>query len=152
MAIQFKLVQKRDIKTGGKLIYPQVVNAGSISFSKLCKEIAEQSSLTEGDVKNCIDRLAYVLADHLAYGHTVSLGDIGTYGINVRGQGVSREEDFNTQRCMKRPTLSFYPGKRLREVQDNARFERVKIAAQASTTQPDEPSTGGGDEDNPEII
>lgn len=146
MAIKFKLIQKRDMK-GGKKFYPQVINNGSVTFAKLCQEIAEQSSLTEGDVKNCLDRLSYVLANHLAEGRNVSLGDLGKFGVMAKGNGVNEESDFNTNRDMRRPSVRYFPGKRIREMQDSATYERVKIMVDGSTqpADPEEPV-------NPDVV
>lgn len=145
MAIKFKLMKKRDMK-GGMKFYPQVVNNGNITYHNLCKEIAEQSSLTIGDVKNCLDRLSYALAGYLANGQNVSLGELGSFGILAKGNGVSVESDFRTNRDMRRPSVRYFPGKRIREAQDNATYERVKIMVDGST-QPAEP-----EEDIPEIV
>lgn len=146
MNIKFKLIQKRDMK-GGKKFYPQVINNGSVTFAKLCQEIAEQSSLTEGDVKNCLDRLSYVLASHLADGRNVSLGDLGKFGVVAKGKGADSESDFVTNRDMHRPSVRYFPGKRIREVQDSAKYERVKLMVDGSTqpAEPEEPV-------NPDVV
>ena len=150
MAIKFKLIQKNDLK-GGKKFYPQVITNGNVSFTKLCQEISERSSLTEGDVKNCLDRLSYVLANHLSDGQNVNLGDLGSFGMNVRGEGVVSEADFSTNRYMRRPTLRFHPGKRLRDVQDKATYQRVKLTADG-LTEPEEPTTTPEENEGPDII
>ena len=150
MAIKFKLIQKNDLK-GGKKFYPQVITNGNVSFTKLCQEISEQSSLTEGDVKNCLDRLSYVLANHLSDGQNVSLGDLGSFGVLSRGNGVESEEAWVTGRDMRRPSVRYFPGKRLREVQDKATYERVKLKVDG-TTEPEEPTTPPEDNDGPDII
>lgn len=147
MAIKFKLLKKRDMK-GGMKYYPQVMNNGSVSFQKLCKEISEQSALTEGDVKSCLDRLSYVLANHLAEGRNVSLGDLGKFGVMAKGNGVNEESDFNTNRDMRRPSVRYFPGKRIREMQDSATYERVKIMVDGST-QPAEPEE---EPVNPDVV
>lgn len=136
MAIKFKLIQKRDMK-GGKKYYPQVITNGNVTFTKLCQEIAEQSSLTDGDVKNCLDRLSYVLASHLSDGQNVSLGDLGSFGILAKGNGAASEADFKTTRDMRRPSVRYYPGKRIRDVQETATYQRVKLMVDG-TTQPEE--------------
>ena len=92
MAIKFKLIQKRDMK-GGKKFYPQVITNGNVTFTKLCQEIADQSSLTDGDVKNCLDRLTYVMASHLADGQMAVDARQMAHGADataVRAQGTER--------------------------------------------------------------
>lgn len=147
MAIKFRLAKKRDMK-GGMKYYPQVMNNGSVSFQKLCKEISEQSALTEGDVKSCLDRLSYVLAGHLADGRNVSLGDLGKFGVVTKGAGVEAESDFRTNRDMHRPSVRYFPGKRIREMQDSATYERVKLMVDGST----EPAEPEEEPSNPDVV
>lgn len=147
MSIKFKLIQRRDMK-GGKKFYPQVITNGNVTFTKLCQEIAEQSSLTEGDVKSCLDRLSYVLANHLSDGQNVSLGDLGSFGVVAKGDGKATDTDFNTIRDMKRLSVRYFPGKRIRDVQDSATFERVKTEA----SEPEQPTIPPEESEGPDII
>ena len=80
--LKFKLIEKKDMSKdagdGAKLFYPQLVSNGRVSFDSLCDEVAEQSSLTSGDIKNCMDRLINCLVRHLQEGRSVDCGDLGS--------------------------------------------------------------------------
>lgn len=75
---------------GKTMYYAQVDKPRVIEYEDVIKDIAEMSSLTTGDVRNAIDRLAYYLQRELTEGNTVKLGQIGTFRVavpSVRGDG-----------------------------------------------------------------
>jgi predicted histone-like DNA-binding protein len=110
---------------GSKLYYPQVINLGRVSFDSLCEEVAEQSSLTSGDIKNCMDRLVNCLVRHLKEGRSVDCGDLGSFRINIRSTGADTPETYDAATMMRKPSVQYYLGKKLRDMQDTGvQYER----------------------------
>jgi predicted histone-like DNA-binding protein len=110
---------------GSKLYYPQVINQGRVSFDSLCEEVAEQSSLTSGDIKNCMDRLINCLVRHLKEGRSVDCGDLGSFRINIRSTGADTPEAYDAATMMRKPSVQYYLGKKLRDMQDTGvQYER----------------------------
>ena len=127
--LRYKLVQRKDISKGAlegsKLYYPQVINQGRVSFDSLCEEVAEQSSLTSGDIKNCMDRLINCLVRHLKEGRSVDCGDLGSFRINIRSTGADTPDAYDPQTMMRKPSVQYYLGKKLRDMQDTGvQYER----------------------------
>lgn len=127
--LRYKLVQRKDMSKGAlegsKLYYPQVINLGRVSFDSLCEEVAEQSSLTSGDIKNCMDRLVNCLVRHLKEGRSVDCGDLGSFRINIRSTGADTPETYDAATMMRKPSIQYYLGKKLRDMQDTGvRYER----------------------------
>lgn len=127
--LRYKLVQRKDMTRGAledaKLYYPQVINQGRVSFDSLCEEVAEQSSLTSGDIKNCMDRLINCLVRHLKEGRSVDCGDLGSFRINIRSTGADTPETYDAQTMMRKPSVQYYLGKKLRDMQDTGvQYER----------------------------
>lgn len=127
--LRYKLVQRKDMSKGAlegsKLYYPQVVNQGRVSFDSLCEEVAEQSSLTSGDIKNCMDRLINCLVRHLKEGRSVDCGDLGSFRINIRSTGADTPETYDAATMMRKPSIQYYLGKKLRDMQDTGvQYER----------------------------
>lgn len=127
--LRYKLVQRKDMSKGAlegsKLYYPQVINLGRMSFDSLCEEVAEQSSLTSGDIKNCMDRLINCLVRHLKEGRSVDCGDLGSFRINIRSTGADTPETYDAATMMRKPSIQYYLGKRLRDMQDTGvQYER----------------------------
>ena len=127
--LRYKLVQRKDMSKGAlegsKLYYPQVINQGRVSFDSLCEEVAEQSSLTSGDIKNCMDRLINCLVRHLKEGRSVDCGDLGSFRINIRSSGADTPEAYDAATMMRKPSVQYYLGKKLRDMQDTGvQYER----------------------------
>lgn len=127
--LRYKLVQRKDMTKGAledaKLYYPQVINQGRVSFDSLCEEVAEQSSLTSGDIKNCMDRLINCLVRHLKEGRSVDCGDLGSFRINIRSTGADTPETYDAATMMRKPSIQYYLGKKLRDMQDTGvQYER----------------------------
>ena len=77
MPVLYKPFQSNleDKKSGKKLFYPRVVRTGNVSIPhQLSKEIAAYSSLSPGDVKNTLDNLVTVMAQHLQSSESVTCG------------------------------------------------------------------------------
>ena len=81
MPVLYKPFQSNleDKKSGKKLFYPHVVRTGNINSAQLSKEIAAYSSLSPGDVKNTLDNLVTVMAQHLQSSESVSVDGLGTF-------------------------------------------------------------------------
>lgn len=127
--LRYKLVQRKDMSKGAlegsKLYYPQVINQGRVSFDSLCEEVAEQSSLTSGDIKNCMDRLINCLVRHLKEGRSVDCGDLGSFRINIRSTGADTPDAYDAATMMRKPSIQYYLGKKLRDMQDTGvQYER----------------------------
>lgn len=128
--LRYKLVQKKDMSEGAaedaKLYYPQLVFNGKVSFEALCEEVAEQSSLTSGDIKNCMDRLVNCLVRHLQEGRSVDCGDIGSFRVNLRSSGTITREAYDAATMMREPGIQYHLGKKLREMRaTKVQFERI---------------------------
>ena len=154
MSVKFRLVQKKNMKKGAamdsKLYYPVLVGNGTVSFSDLCDEVAEQSSLTSGDVKHCVDRLIYAISNHLSNGRTVDAGDIGRFRVSLRSSGAETVETYSVANNMRQPRVIYTPGKRLKGTQTSATFSRVVMT---QTTVEEPPTTTTPDEsEGPDII
>ena len=128
--LRFKLIEKKDMSQdagdGAKLFYPQLVSNGRVSFDSLCDEVAEQSSLTSGDIKNCMDRLINCLVRHLQEGRSVDCGDLGSFGITLRSAGAQSKEAYDVSTMMREPGVQYYLGKKLRNMRKtNIKYERI---------------------------
>lgn len=128
--LRFKLIEKKDMSKdagdGAKLFYPQLVSNGRVSFDSLCDEVAEQSSLTSGDIKNCMDRLINCLVRHLQEGRSVDCGDLGSFGITLRSAGAQSKDAYDVSTMMREPGVQYYLGKKLRNMRKtNIKYERI---------------------------
>ncbi|WP_418549276.1 HU family DNA-binding protein [Parabacteroides goldsteinii] len=147
MSAKYKLVLRKDFSKdapeGSTKLYAQLVNNGTVGFEELCESIAEETTLTSADVKSCLDRLPRHIARHVKEGRTVQAGELGTFRPVVGSKGAATEKEFDAATMMKRPSISFIPGKTIQAVRNSMTFTRVK--------KDDESSKEEGGNDRPEI-
>ena len=111
MPVLYKPFQSNleDKKSGKKLYYPHVVRTGNINSAQLSKEIAAYSSLSPGDVKNTLDNLVTVMAQHLQSSESVSVDGLGTFRMvmTARGRGVETADEVSAAQATL--TVRFQP-------------------------------------------
>lgn len=111
MPVLYKPFQStlEDKKSGKKLFYPRVVRSGNVDSAQLSKEIAAYSSLSPGDVKNTLDNLVTVMAQHLQSSESVSVDGLGTFRMVMvaRGKGVETWDEVSAAQATL--TVRFQP-------------------------------------------
>ena len=111
MPVLYKPFQSNleDKKSGKKLFYPHVVRTGNINSAQLSKEIAAYSSLSRGDVKNTLDNLVTVMAQHLQSSESVSVDGLGTFRMvrSARGRGGETADEGSAAQATL--TVRFQP-------------------------------------------
>lgn len=115
--IPYKIIEKTQpgVTGGGqKKFYAQVVHLERLTIAELCEEIADGRTLTETDVRAVILSLTRKIELHLAKGHLIELGDLGTITVSLSSEGVENEDDF-TQSNIKKVRHVFRPGKDLKQ-------------------------------------
>ena len=116
----------------------------TVTLRKLAKEIAYASSLTPGDVMNVLTELSSHVANHLADGDMVDMGDFGKLQYQVESEGADTEEAFKYTNITK-VNMQFKPGIAFREQEKTLKYEKVlpkKVIAEAAkgeVTEPEEP-------------
>lgn len=96
-------------KDGKKLFYPRVLRAGNVSTSQISKEIAAYSSLSLGDVKNTLDNLVTVVAQHLQASESVTLDGFGTFRMVMKSGGNGVETSGEVSASQASLTVRFLP-------------------------------------------
>ena len=156
MGIKYRLIAKKDMskdaEPDAKLFYPQLVSNGRVSFESLCDEVAEQSALTSGDIKSCMDRIVFCAANHLKEGRSVDMGDLGSLRLSLRSSGTATEEDYDPTQQMRTPSVIFTPGKKLKKM----RLTDMAYERQTEADATDDGSGGGSggnddEEDGPVV-
>lgn len=130
MSVKYKLVQRKDFSEGAgsdaKLWYAQGESSGNMTFEELCDEISESCTLTSADVKAALDRLTWVLSRNLQAGRIVQMGELGNFRLTIGSKGTITEDEFDTS-LIKKPKVTFYPGKKLQQARTETSFERIDV-------------------------
>lgn len=113
--INYVVIKRRNPATKAVKYYGRTAGGSKpVSQQKLVEEIAEQSSLTTGDVKNCLDRLEFVIKQHLLEGRSVKLDDLGIFSVQLHTLGTDTEKLFKAD-MIKRLLVRFLPSSRLKD-------------------------------------
>lgn len=128
MAITYVLTQRGNPSNpeAPKKIYALAKSREELTFRKLSKEIAENSTtVSDTDVLAVLNDLTKVLKRHLANGEIVRFGDFGSFQIAITSEGADTEAKFNTS-LIKGGKVTFRPGVDLKEMLAALKYEKVK--------------------------
>ncbi len=128
MAIFYHLV-KRPVpfgeEAGQEKYFAQVRIGEVVTLEKLCDQVAELSSATNGDVRLIINRMVSGLCDYLEGGYIFQMGQFGNFRLSAGSEGVEKEEDFKLH-MMKNPKIIFTPGRLLTRMLSQVRYKEIK--------------------------
>ncbi|MGV4460457.1 HU family DNA-binding protein [Ornithobacterium rhinotracheale] len=128
MAIHYS-IRKQKMQLGkekGKTrYYAQFSLNGTMSFRALCKEIANGSTISEGEAMVVLLRLAEVVKHEMENGHTVDCGDLGLFRPSFSSNGVESEEAFNVRRDMRPPRICFRPKKAMKRLKVSYKKKQI---------------------------
>lgn len=154
--MQYHLVQRTDMRKeatpGSKLFYGQVRSVRTLDFAELCKQVAEVSTASTGDVKVVIDGLTTVMLRQMGYGDVIRLGELGNFRMVAGSKGTELEEDFHTS-LFKKGRIVYSPGPAFKKIAAEVKFEKAAFAPNSTSgTKPEKPGDGGGDGEDGGII
>ena len=129
MALSYSLIKRRnmekDAPVGSKLVYGSTRATSRMDLNKLCAAVAAHSTASRGDVMLVLEGLIYVLTTNLEQSSVVEIGNFGSFRMVAGSRGVKTEEEFSTS-LFKKPRIVFRPGILLRDVTNNAKFEKLQ--------------------------
>lgn len=123
------------------------VNYGTLTTQQAAEQIAAESSLTPGDVKNVLDRYAYYVKENLKKGYAIELLGFGKLDIRFVKTGTVADITKATASLVKGMIPNFIPSfKRV----NNSRVydlipERIKLVKYSGATLPEDDSTAPDD-------
>lgn len=126
---------------------------GTLSTTDAAEQIAEESSLTKGDVLNVLDRYQRYVITNLQKGYKVELLGFGTvYNRFITGKGVEKPEEAKASQIRSiipgfTPSFTLINGSRRYSLMGE-KTNLVKVNINGMQT-PDE--EGEGDDDRPVI-
>ena len=127
-------------KNKKKLFHPRVIYTANVTTTQLAKEIAAYSSLSTGDVKNTLDNLVTVAAQHLQASESVTLDGFGTFRMVMKSNGKGVELPEKVSAAQASLTVRFLPN--YTKNPDRTKCVRFDLA--------DTSASGGGNSGKPD--
>ena len=75
-------------------LYPQIVVSGTKNLKDLAKDIARRSTVNEGTVVGLLCDLESIIANYLADGYNVKLGELGTFSATLTCRKVTDKSEI----------------------------------------------------------
>ncbi|MFT3738926.1 MAG: HU family DNA-binding protein [Breznakibacter sp.] len=128
MALFYKTVQ-RSSNPGNpeapKRWYLILKSLGMMKEKDVAAAIADETTLNPKEAEMAIYQFQKVLAKYLLEGHTVQLGELGSFQLVAQSDGVDNESDV-TPTLVKKINIRFTPSTAIKEAIAKASFKPVK--------------------------
>jgi len=111
---------------GKEMYFGQVRLNECVPLEKFSEKVSSNTTATPADVDAVLNGLVMVLSENLDNGNTIDLGDVGSMRLTAGSSGADTEEKFHC-RMMRKPRIVFTPGKRLKSVVKEVKFERLPV-------------------------
>ncbi len=125
--MKYKIVEKKH--PDGDVLYHGIAPIDNVlELEDIIELIEQRCSLTGSDVKAALDALQDIVADTLADGGTVRMGDLGTFRTSLHTWGAPTPEEFDPKRNILSAKVIFHPSRRIARDLDVKRikFRQIK--------------------------
>ena len=96
-----------------KILYPKLVTSGTKTLKDIMHHAARHSGLNEATVIGVVTYLEDVLAEYLAEGYNVKLGEIGTFSASLKSRKIKDKSEIRSQ-SVHFDNVNFKASKKLR--------------------------------------
>lgn len=115
-------------------LYPQIVVSGTKNLKDLAKDIARRSTVHEGTVVGLLCDLESIIANYLADGYNVKLGELGTFSATLTCRKVTDKSEIRAA-SVHFDNIKFKPTRKFRkEVRSKGKLERAEYGFRTSST------------------
>ena len=114
--VKLKLIQRRNPKLpeDPKKFYASVVHDNVTDLERLSVAVSNRCTVRRADMYAALVALTEILSEDLSDGKVVSMGELGSFYINVKSEGADTAEDY-TLSNVKGMRLVYRPGKGLKK-------------------------------------
>ena len=127
MSVKYKVIEKGQpgVAGGGKKkFYATSVFTGEKDLDQLTTSIEKISTVSGADIRAVLYAMVDVITADLSNSQIVRLGDLGSLRLNVSSDGKEAGKEVNAT-AIRSTKLVFTPGKKLKEMQQTLKFEKI---------------------------
>ena len=124
--LRYKIIKQRNAldKDKSEMFYPRLTGRQHYELNDVAKMISERSSLTKGDIVATLVSLEEIIPKLLISGHTVKLGELGTFSLHAK-TSTSPDESQVTWRSFNDLITRFRAGKALKILLSDVSFRKM---------------------------
>ncbi len=102
-----------------------------LTTEMVIKRIVNETSLSEGDVKNALVSLSNVVCDAMQMGMSVDLAELGSFRLVVPSKMMDTPDDVTVAKALKTPKIVFTPKQKMRDAANAVELSVDKSSANA---------------------
>lgn len=107
----------------GQKVYASAQYENILSFDDLIDFILYHGSVYgRGDYKAVVSNLAEALAEKMAEGYKIELGELGKFYPTLDCEGADTMDDFDPEKHIKAVKVNWHPSTEFKNLKDRARF------------------------------
>ena len=127
--IKYVIQEKKNPLNGEVKYYPQIAPATPMTINQIIKRVEKRSTVSSADVKAVLDALQYEVIDTLESGNSVRLGDLGSFRLTIKADGMATAAEAKKQgaKLIKQVKVQFTKSTAMR---DAFEVQRLDFAAQ----------------------
>lgn len=127
MSINYRLTPMKDNINNRprECYYAQVVTKGTIDTPTLCKEIANQCTLTSADMYAAITALSEAVTQKLLDGYNVFIDGLGTFSISAESPLVNKQTEMRAK-DVKVKNINYRAAVPLKHAMEEGKFAKIK--------------------------
>lgn len=107
--IKYKISSVKSPKSGLKVYFPVIVQSGTLTLSEVASRIAKRSTMHAADIKAVLSALEQTVGDALTSGHSVRLGDLGSFSLTCSTTHGEDAPGLVTTKQVKKLRVRFTP-------------------------------------------
>ena len=126
--LRLKVIKRRDPRdlSAQPKFYASVKRNQNVGLYHMVDELRKISPINKGDAVSVLINLIDLVPKELAIGNTVTLGDLGTFWINVSSQGFDNENEVSTK-AINKVKVHFKASNQLKKLMSNLRYDNRSI-------------------------
>lgn len=127
MAISYKMVLKKQsiVTPPIEKYYPCAIHEGMDDLDSLSERIASNSSISQADCFRIVMSLTKVIEESLAMGRVVHIKTLGSFKINIHGDGVDSPEDSSKDK-INGAKIIYRPSPNMNKTLGELTYKRIK--------------------------
>ncbi len=108
------------------ILYPKIVSSGTKTLKDIMYHASHHGGINQSTIVSVVTYLEDVLAEYLAEGYNVKIGEIGTFSASIKSRKVRSKSEIHSQ-SVHFDNVNFQASKKLRKsINSKMKLERVE--------------------------
>lgn len=143
--------KKNPLKKNEVKYYPQMAPTTPMTLTQIVKRVEKRSTVSSADVKAVLDALQYEVIEALEAGNTVRLGDLGSFRLTMKSQGVETAAEAKKKgaQLIKQVNVQFTKSTAMRDALDARLLDFAPQEDIVNASDGNSGNGGAGGDENP---